>query len=110
MTPRKIRPVSVPVGEDHAAVLVDITNMLDPSQSVTVLIECSLDGGDTWKPPVEFTFCGGPLKPRAAPPPYWSKVGFEVPEPANPSRLIRGEVTFAGRPFVSNVRVETKRR
>lgn len=97
---RTIPSTAVPVGLGYFTLYVDVTSIAvagGETKQISGFLEISLDGGAKWQLLVALGdwFVGGVPGPRAGSPPYVSSLGIGLPEPLNPNRRIRGEITLS---------------
>jgi hypothetical protein len=100
---RSFGPATVPQNLSHYLLTFDKTSWTDPSITMEVTLDLSLDGGVTWNTPatdvvpfpVGFTAEGGGTDKFGNPYTEVTRDGG-IPQPGTTDRRVRGSMTIAG--------------
>lgn len=95
-------PVAIPIGVDRVKLLLDVTEMLNPLNTITFAAQVSQDGGVTWQHET-VKFQGGPIStidmggnPIVRTPPFVSYHIFHLSNPGNSNRVAKVDVIVEG--------------
>lgn len=112
---RVIGPVNIPTGLTSVKIEIDRDNWTDPAIKLTLKIDISLDNGATWNNPpadcvpfpVGLEAEGGVVLDKNGQLVHTSVVAGPLPQPSNPDRKARANITVTGGSIPTTVTITT---
>jgi hypothetical protein len=115
-----VAPTPVPAGVARTEILIDRADWLNAAVTMNFRLELSLDAGATWSPdpsgqeafpwapfPITFSGRGGAMPMPGGGTLANSTVSFDVPQPDNPNRQVRGSMVVEGATLRTTITIRT---